>query len=55
MGGWGQKMAIFMIYGTVNHQRGGSAKKSQKHYDVMLEWSLGWLMQNCMMARFDFT
>ena len=31
---------FFMIYSTVNHQRGGWAKKIQKHDDIILEWSL---------------
>ena len=31
-GGWGQKMAIFDIYSTVNHQRGGWPKKVKNGY-----------------------
>ena len=36
-----RKWQFLMIYSTVNHQREGwVGQKSQKHDDVVLEWSL---------------
>ena len=43
MGGWVggvRKWQFLMFYSTVNHQRGGWVQKSQKHDEVILEWSL---------------
>ena len=40
VGGWGQKMAILLIYSTIYGGVGGWAYKSQKHADVILEWYL---------------
>ena len=42
-----RKWQFLMIYSTVNHQRGGwVGLKSQKHDDVILEWSLYYRVGN---------
>ena len=42
LGGWGQKMAIFddLQYCKSSKRQVGGSKKSEKHDDVILEWSL---------------
>ena len=46
-----RKWQFLMIHSTVNHQKlGGWALKSQKHDDVIFEWSL---IHFCLLSRFS--
>ena len=56
VGGWGQNMAIFddLQYCKSSTKWVGGPKKSQKHDDVILEWSLTNIMANNHISGFKW-